>query len=290
MRLPNSPLATFAWPAATVPAIRVAGRFPLNDRGYATTYLGGTHALHLHSYEGVIRIGAERFALRDGDLTISPAGIPSAYDLREPGHHWCVHFFPANNNEGVQVPLALHLVLQGAASYVRERLMNISRLHARGSAAESPDALADATAAIALQDLLLWCAARFQAQSAAPGTEAAAVIERVAAIIDARFQQPISVRRIAREVGKSQNYVARRFRERFGMTILQYALTRRIAHARFLLESTDLPIRQIAERVGIDDPQYFNKQIRRRLGNNPSAVRSAARRPAPTGTKTPYHN
>jgi AraC-like DNA-binding protein len=280
MRLPNCSLATFAWPAATVPSIRVAGRFPLNDRGYATTYLGETHALHLHSYEGVIRIGAERFALRDGDLTISPAGIASAYDLREPGHHWCVHFFPVSSNKGVEVPLALHLVLQGAASYVRERLMNISRLHARGSAAESPDALADATAAIALQDLLLWCAARFQAQSTAPSSEAAAVIERVAAIIDARFQKPVSVRRIAREVGKSQNYVARRFRERFGMTILQYALTRRIAHARFLLESTDLSIRRIAERVGIDDPQYFNKQIRRRLGNNPSTVRSAARRPA----------
>jgi AraC-like DNA-binding protein len=280
--------ASFTWPTTTVPRIRVAGRFPLNDRDYATTYLGRTHALHLHSYEGRIRIGGQQFTLRDGDLTISPAGIASGYDLQAPGHHWCVHFYPAQDfptqggDAGSQISLPLHLRLHGAATYVRERLMHISRLHARGSAADAPNALASATAAIALQELLLWCVARSQAQAFASGAEASAIIERVAAIIDARFHESLSIARIAREVGKSQNYIARRFRERFGMTILQYALSRRVAHARYLLESTDLPIRRVAERVGIDDAQYFNKQIRRHLGDSPSAIRAAARRSART--------
>lgn len=271
--------ADLSWPTATIPKIRVAGRFPLNDRRYATTYLGRTHALHLHSYEGDIRIGVRQFALHDGDLTISPAGIASGYDLRELGYHWCVHFYPVAGSAGdSQISLALHLPLHGAATYVRERLMYISRLHARGSTAETADALATATAAIALQELLLWVAARSHAQAAGSSIEAATIVERVAAIVDARFHEPLSIRRIAREVGKSQNYIARRFRERFGMTILQYALSRRIAHARYLLESTDLPIRQVAKRAGIDDAQYFNKQIRRQLGDSPSAIRAAARK------------
>ena len=266
----------FHWPTATIPRIRVAGRFPLNDQGYATTYLGRTHALHLHSYDGRIRIGGEQFILHDGDLTLSPAGVASGYDLPKPGYHWCVHFHPVERVEAeAQISLPLHLTLHGAATYVRERLMHISRLHARGSAS---GALSTATAAIALQELLLWCAARAQAQSAAPDAEAAAIVETVAAIIDAKFDALPSIGRIAREVGKSQNYVARRFRERFGMTILQYALSRRIAHARYLLEATDLPIRQVATRVGIDDAQYFNKQIRRQLGDSPSAIREAARK------------
>jgi AraC-like DNA-binding protein len=266
----------FGWPTATIPRIRVVGRFPLNDQGYATTYLGRTHALHLHAYDGRIRIGGEQFPLHDGDLTISPAGIATSYDLPRPGYHWCVHFHPVTHVEpAALVSLPLHLMLHGAATYVRERLMHISRLHAQGSA---PDALSTATAAIALQELLLWCAARAQAQSAAPDAEAAAIVETVAAIIDAKFDALPSIGRIAREVGKSQNYIARRFRERFGMTILQYALSRRIAHARYLLEATDLPIRQVAARVGIDDAQYFNKQIRRQLGDSPSAIREAARK------------
>jgi len=271
--------ANLSWPTATIPRIRVAGRFPLHDRRYATTYLGRTHALHLHSYEGDIRIGEQQFALHDGDLTISPAGIASGYDLRESGYHWCVHFYPVATTAGdSQISLALHLPLHGAATYVRERLMYISRLHARGSAAERADALATATAAIALQDLLLWVAARSQARTAGSSLAAASTVERVAAIVDARFHEPLSIRRIAREVGKSQNYIARRFRERFGMTILQYALSRRVAHARYLLESTDLPVRQVARRAGIDDAQYFNKQIRRQLGDSPSAIRAAARK------------
>jgi AraC-like DNA-binding protein len=269
--------ADLSWPTATIPKIRVAGRFPLNDRRYGTTYLGRTHALHLHSYEGDIRIGTHQFALHDGDLTISPAGIASGYDLREFGYHWCVHFYPVAGAAGdAHISLALHLPLHGAATYVRERLMYISRLYVRGSTGE--DALATATAAIALQELLLWVAARSQAQAAGSSIEAAATVERVAAIVDARFHEALSIRSIAREVGKSQNYIARRFRDRFGMTILQYALTRRVAHARYLLESTDLPIRQVAKRAGIDDAQYFNKQIRRQLGDSPSAIRAAARK------------
>jgi AraC-like DNA-binding protein len=273
--------SSFRWPTATIPRIRVAGRFPLNDRDYTTTYLGRTHALHLHSYEGRIRIGGDQFTLHDGDLTLSPAGVASGYDLPKPGYHWCVHFYPVERvDAGAMVSLPLHLTLHGAATYVRERLMHISRLHARGAAS---DELSAATAAIALQELLLWCGARAQALSVAPGAEAAAVVEKVAAIIDARFHELPSISRIAREVGKSQNYVARRFRERFGMTILQYALSRRIAHARYLLDATDLPIRQVAARVGIKDAQYFNKQIRRQLGDSPSAIREAARRVARRG-------
>lgn len=273
--------ANFHWPVSTIPKIRVAGRFPLSDRSFVTTYLGRTHALHLHSYEGHVRIGGQQFDLRDGDLTISPAGLPSGYDLRRPGDHWCVHFYPAEmGDEASHISIALHLRLHGAATYVRERLMHISRLHARGSAAEAPDALAKATAAIALQELLLWCASRSRAPVAGPGVEAAEVVEHTAAIVDARFHEPVFVGDIAREVGKSQNYVARRFRERFGMTILQYVLSRRMAHARFLLETTDLPIGRVAERVGIGDAQYFNKQIRRQLGDSPSSIRAAARRSA----------
>jgi AraC-like DNA-binding protein len=281
----NSPMiprqAHLGWPTATIPRIRVAGRFPLNDRRYATTYLGRTHALHLHSYEGRIRIGDDQFTLHDGDLTLSPAGVASGYDLPKPGYHWCVHFYPVERvDAGATVTLPLHLSLHGAATYVRERLMHISRLHARGAAS---DELSAATAAIALQELLLWCGARAQALSIAPGAEADAIVEKVAAIIDARFHELPAISHMAREVGKSQNYVARRFRERFGMTILQYALSRRIAHARYLLEATDLPIREVAVRVGIDDAQYFNKQIRRQLGDSPSTIREAARKVARRG-------
>ena len=59
------------------------------------------------------------------------------------------------------------------------------------------------------------------------------------------------------------------------MTIPHRLIARRVEHARYLLESTDLPIWRVAERVGIPDPQHFNKTVRRLTGTSPSAIRGA---------------
>jgi AraC-like DNA-binding protein len=256
------------WPATTPPRLKLAGQFPLADRGFATTYLGAAHALHLHDYAGRMRLGARELELQPGDLTLSPAGAASAYDLPAPGRHWCVHFHPADASDP-SVPLPRHLRLGAAAAYAAERLSAISRLHARAD-----DALAQASAAVALQELLLWCVGRARQDGASP-TEALA--DRVAAIVEARFAEPLTADRLAREVGRSQHHVAHAFRQRFGMTVPRYTLQRRMAHARYLLESTDLGIGAIAERVGVPDPHYFNKLVRRFLGDSPSGVRRQAR-------------
>ena len=260
------------WPATTPPRLKLAGQFVLADRDFATTYLGAAHALHLHDYPGRMRLGSAEIELRAGDLTLSPAGVASAYDLTAAGRHWCVHFHPAAAGE-LAVLLPLHLRLGSAASYAAERLSAVSRLHARAD-----DVLAQASAAVALQELLLWCVGRAR-QEAAPATELLA--DRVAAIVEARFAEPLTAERLAREVGRSQHHVAHAFRRRFGVTVPRYTLQRRMAHARYLLESTDLALGAIAERVGVPDPHYFNKLVRRFLGDSPTLVRRRARETLP---------
>jgi AraC-like DNA-binding protein len=261
-------MSALSWPTATVPRLRLAGEFPLADRGFETRYLGPAHALHVHGYAGRMRLAGEAVELRPGDLTLSPAGQPSAYDLAEPGRHWCVHFYPASPDAEV-MDLPLHLHLGSASGYAAEKLSAISRLHNRGLA----DPLARAASAVALQDLLIWCAGRGRGD-ADPAADAAQLADRVAAIIEVRFAEPLNADRIAREVGAPQHAVARAFRQRFGMTVPRYALQRRMAHARYLLESTDLPIAAVGERVGVSDPHYFNKLVRRFLGANPTDVRN----------------
>jgi AraC-like DNA-binding protein len=260
-------MSSLIWPTATVPRLRLAGQFPLADRGYETRYLGPAHALHVHGYAGRMRLAGEELELQPGDLTLSPAGEPSAYDLAEGGRHWCVHFHPTVT-EGDAMQLPLHLRLGASSGYAAEKLSAISRLHSRGDA----DPLARAAAAVAFQDLLIWCAARGRGD-AERTAEMARIADRVVAIIEVRFAEPLNADRIAREVGAPQHAVARAFRQRFGMTVPRYALQRRMAHARYLLESTDLPIAAVGERVGVPDPHYFNKLVRRFLGSNPTRIR-----------------
>jgi AraC-like DNA-binding protein len=263
-------MASIEWPLTALPEITVAGRFPLADRGFSTTYRGATHALHLHDYAGHMRLAGTVVALAPGDLTISPAGEPSAYDLNSAGSHWCIHFAHHQSTIDPLVLLPIHQPMASATTAARERMAHIVRLHAR--AGESR--IARASASLALQELLLWLTER-----AAPALRDSAA-EHAAAIIDERFHEPLTIPTIATEVGRSQNHLARIFRARFGVTISHRIIERRAAHARYLLEATDLPIWRVAERVGIPDPHHFNKTVRKLLGASPSAIRAGAGRGA----------
>lgn len=263
-------MTSLPWPLTTPPRLKLAGRFPLADRAFSTTYQGPAHALHLHGYAGRMRLASELVDLQPGDLTLSPAGRPSAYDLAAPGQHWCVHFEAAATEEDT-IPLPLHLRLGSGAPHAADRLASIARLQAR--AADDP--LCRAAAAVAFQDLLLWCAARARTgQGGAPELDQLA--DEVAAIIESRLSERLNAHSLAAATGRPQHVIARAFRRRFGMTVPRYLLQRRMAHARYLLEATDLPVSAVGARVGIGDPQYFNKLARRFLGQSPSSIRRRA--------------
>ena len=242
-------------PLRALPAIVRVGRFALNDRRFETRYRSVSHALHLHDYAGRMRLTDGDVALAPGDVTLSPAGWTSAYDLPAPGRHWVVHF--TTPDAAPRFALPLHLADAGAA---RERFAGIAALHARG------DRLGEAQAEAALQELLLWLADR----EVRPIDAAA----RAAAVIDARFAEPLTVGTIAAAARASPGHLARAFRRRFGVTVPHRLLQRRVEHARYLLEATDLPIWRVAERVGIPDPQHFNKTVRRIAGASPTAIRA----------------
>lgn len=245
------------WPIGIIPTISVAGRFALGDRRHETRYRGAMHALHLHDYAGRMRLAGGERVIVAGDVTISPAGLASSYDLAAAGQHWCIHFTGMGAGEKISLPL--HAA--GRMS-TRERMAHIAALNARAYG----DPVAAAQAGLALQSLLL--------DLAAPTAVAPSAAERAAAIIDARFAEPLSAVDIAAAVGRSPVPLARAFRARFGTTIPHRLIVRRVEHARYLLESTDLPIWRIAERVGIPDPQHFNKTVRRIAGASPSVIRA----------------
>ncbi len=262
----------FPWPLRASAPVAIAGRFPLDDLGFSYRYRSRTHALHLYDYSGAILIGRRRFAIRPGDVTLTPAGIVSRYDVANPGHHWCVHF-AAIDVAAPRIRLPLHFSPGPQREFAIERITHVARLHAQ-SDASGRGKIAAAAASAALQELLLWLA--LSARTAKPGgrrNRSAQAVERLASLLETRFTEPLSVPELADEVGLAQNYLAKQFRGRFAMTIPRYLLSRRIEHARYLLLNTDMPVGRIAARVGMPNPQHFNKQFRRLVGTSPSALR-----------------
>lgn len=246
-----------ALPLTIVPQVVLAGRFGLDERWFQTVHRSIAHALHLHDYRGTMRLAGREIAIAPGDVTLSPAGLASSYDLPIAGRHWCVHF---RAEDGGELLLPLHLTGRQA---LRERFAEIAALHARDGK------LAQAAAGVALQQLLL----TLVDDAGAVGPDLA---ERAAAVIDERFAEDIGIVEVAKAVGRSTAHLARAFRRRFEVTVPHRIIQRRVAHARYLLESTDLPVWRVAERCGIADPQHFNKTVRRIAGASPSAIRAAS--------------
>jgi AraC-like DNA-binding protein len=270
-----------AWPLRALPETTTAGRFPLDDDAHRVRYQSVTHALHLHGYHGTLRLGGRDLVLAPGDVTLSPAGVASSYALQRPGHHWCIHFEPAAAAHGTaaRVELPVHFSLGPQAAFGNERFRRISALYAQTRSGK--DVLAMTSVSLLVQELLLWVAG----QAAAGAKPVRGVPQRIdealdklVTILQARFTENLSIPELAAQLQLSQNYLARRFRERFHVTIPHYLVARRIEHACYLLTSTNMPIRRVGERVGMADPQYFNKQFRRLTGENPSMYREATRR------------
>lgn len=276
---------TFSWPLFCRPQIKTAGHFPMKPEWRHIRYRLPSVALHLHDYHCRMGMGRQSYEVRPGDLTLTPARVVTQFELPVAGFHWCIHFFPAGAAAGRPVRLGTCHRLGAVAAYATERLQRViesHRLSQRGRNSEVDEALAST----ALQELLLWLAARENREWLELSPSRQSALEHLRNTLDQHIREPICLAALARQADLGQSHLSRLFRKRFGMTIGRYVLLRRIELARQLLTTTRLPIKAVAAEVGIADAQYFNKQFRRVAGTSPTVARlmAQAAQPAPSGT------
>ncbi len=185
-------------------------------------------------------------------------------------------FFSAPRTaDGIKIPLWMRLSPESA--FVSQQIWAIIEMHRRAFKPGKAGEVAATSASAALQSLLLWLyLSKQRPKKAAHSTRSEAALLRLNALIEQHFTEPLTVPQLVQEAWLSQNYLAHFFQERYGMTIPHYLLVRRIDLARHLLATSDDLVKQIAVRVGLPDPQYFNKQFRRLTGSSPSEFRFSA--------------
>jgi len=95
--------------------------------------------------------------------------------------------------------------------------------------------------------------------------------------VTGRLGEPVTVAHMAAYAGVSMRTLARRFAEQLGTSPGRWLLAQRIAAARDLLESTDLPLDVVARRVGLSSATNLRRRFLRALGTTPGAYRRAFR-------------
>jgi AraC-like DNA-binding protein len=95
------------------------------------------------------------------------------------------------------------------------------------------------------------------------------LLAEVFAVIDRRHAEPLALRDLADELGMTPGHLTTVVRRRTGRTVGEWIVERRMAAARELLAQTDLPVAEVARRVGISDPGYFSRLFGRAHGTSP---------------------
>ena len=103
---------------------------------------------------------------------------------------------------------------------------------------------------------------------------------RLAGLLDRlrrRLAEPLSVAQLAGEARMSERTFLRRFAEATGTTPGDWLVAERLAHARSLLEETELSIERVATECGFGTAATLRHHFRGRLGIGPRAYRARFR-------------
>lgn len=98
-------------------------------------------------------------------------------------------------------------------------------------------------------------------------------IQCVTNFVLAHLHQKLPLSLLAKQVDFSPYHFARLFRETTGDSPHQFVLRQRISHAKFLLNSTELSITQIAVECGFANPGHLTQMFKRYVGLTPSEYR-----------------
>jgi AraC family transcriptional regulator len=101
-------------------------------------------------------------------------------------------------------------------------------------------------------------------------------LQRAIEYIDSNLRGDISLADVAETLSISRGHFAHAFRQTTGLPPHRFVLARRIERAKSLLRETDLPITEIAHRIGCASHSHFSVLFHRGTGQTPRDYRNQA--------------
>jgi two-component system response regulator YesN len=102
-------------------------------------------------------------------------------------------------------------------------------------------------------------------------------ISQAVQYIDQNYAENIALNDLAELVHLSPAYLSRRFHQEQGMPIRNYITLKRMERARYLLQSSNLPVREISEACGFSNISYFYRICKEHTGLSPAQIRQQFR-------------
>lgn len=101
------------------------------------------------------------------------------------------------------------------------------------------------------------------------------LIQKVLSYIEFNYAEPLSLSTLSDHFSVSPSYLSASFRKELDVTLTDYINSKRIQNSLVLLNTTSLPIRDIAAEVGFSDMNYYTRLFKKRHGMSPRDYRDS---------------
>lgn len=110
-----------------------------------------------------------------------------------------------------------------------------------------------------------------------PGRKPSKECATVRHYIDNHFKENINLDMLSELVHVNKYYMVHSFTKEYGISPINYLITRRIEESKYLLSDTDHSLSQISHMLGFSSPSYFSQSFRRLEGMSPMEYRRSSR-------------
>ena len=100
-------------------------------------------------------------------------------------------------------------------------------------------------------------------------------IQQIKLYLDERYQEKLTLESAAETFFINKHYLARLFKEQYGVTLTAYLQQVRITHAKHLLRFTDKKVEEIRIECGMGALPYFSRVFKKMEGISPSEYRKS---------------
>lgn len=97
--------------------------------------------------------------------------------------------------------------------------------------------------------------------------------------IDLHFKESLTLDLLAEEAHINRHYLSHAFKREYGISPINYMISRRIEESKYLLTETDLSLSQISQLLGFSSLSYFSQVFRKSQSIPPIEYRQNSKQP-----------
>ena len=95
--------------------------------------------------------------------------------------------------------------------------------------------------------------------------------------IDLHFKESLTLEQLSDEAHMNKYYLSHAFKREYGISPINYMISRRIDESKYLLAETDLSMSQIAQVLGFSSLSYFSQVFRKSQQVSPMEFRQSSK-------------